>query len=1633
MAKTISFKIRLEGSKEVLSEIDKISKALTNKLKASNLTIDEKGLKEATKQTEQLSKNVAATGKSISQVTKEMAALEAEGKQNTEQYKKLADEAGRLKVAQQQARDAAKRSEADLRNQVNLQKLLNGEIKATDLSQKQFFQALNSGLDQADPKYQELVQDFVRLKQEQKEFNDNLRIQQRLLESGSDVSGRFRKLNAELVNARSAYRDLTDEEIRSGKISDQLVKKYGLQSNSVKELENRVSQLDKELKETDAKLGNFQRNVGNYTSAFRGAASALAQIGIGVGLSELAQTVRRTIGDFAEFEAQVKAVQIASGATAEQIKELEEDARRLGATTRFTAKEVADLQENFARLGFSPDEIKAVTEATLELAITTGEDLASASEVAAGTLRGYRLQAAETARVTNVMALSFSSSALNLERFRESQKTVAPIAAQLGVDVEATTAALGKLADNQISGSQAGTSFRRILAELGNENSKLSKRLGVTVNDTASFQQALTALSESSIGTAEAQELVGDRAFGSLLVLKENADAIKDLNGELNNASEAYARLADGSIVPLTEELKNSGESFEVLSAGQRGAAIASDTLSGDLATLRSAIAEVGLKFGEATKGGLRDFVQFLTTAIPNAAQAIGNFINALLSIPRIIRENKVEIIALTVAIVSLNKSFIAAAISNSKLLKAIKNSTIATKLQAAATKTATFLQTAYSTAAGVLTGKIKLATLATRAQAAIQGVLNKVLNANPIGLVIAAVAGLVAIFARLYKSSQTLRSGIAGTFGALKKIVGNVVGGIVKQLTGFGQLLKGVFTLNLDDIKAGAKRYAEGVGDVFLRAGEGAGDAFNKGFDAKTALDLNNAIEDAIAQGDSQIGDKVNDQIVTALEKGQITNAQADDFQAKLQEGIDKATKVEETSIKDTGFNLGKDFGSGVALGISDSEKDIIQARKKALENIRKLETGLITNEFDAQVVQAETSADSDISGLVGDPEQIRRQEALIKAQLGVSLGEIEQARINSFAQTIERAQQAAANEIALLTGSPNEIEQQSFIIRQSLVTQIEGISSDRDAAINQAIADAQARRDAEIAALTGSPEEIEANAATIRNTYSKVITDLGTTRKQLTQAQEIELVTLRKQITQELGGELNADLEAAGAEELRILQENVNKRLDVINKETERRKEALKDAAELQRQRIQLELASETNPRRKEQLNKQLTDLEKQLQSDLLQVDKDGADKRLGVAKTLVSDSTKLAQDLADVEKRIDKQKNDELIRNARQRAAEIEEIEKAAKDALIQGAFDFAGAIGQDIIEGERARVDAQIDLERSRADASAEQQEKSTRKSYEKQIAAAEGNAEKQEQLRQELSDKLTSIDRNRAAKERSIQRREAIERKKIARKEAIIQGALAVVRALASPAGPAAAVAAGIATAVQLAIIEAQRFEEGGALSGAVGNFIAAGADVIGTSSLPDIQGSSPRIPTEGVIQGPRHTAGGVKASFNGTAVEAEGGEYKLKNGGETYIINRKSTKLFRPQLDSLRGNVHKFDPVKRVIASNINSFGGNGVKFAEGGALGVDVNKPLQVPQALQSISSGITREELNTSISRIYEGLGAISKSLDSKTDSIATNLQQEIAAINSRIDRIRVYNDPVEVVNAGNERIKADAAAEL
>jgi TP901 family phage tail tape measure protein len=181
------------------------------------------------------------------------------------------------------------------------------------------------------------------------------------------------------------------------------------------------------------------------------------------------------------------------------MKELTDQARELGATTRFTAGEVASLQKEFAKLGFDQTEIQNMTEATLQLAAATGTELPRAAEVTGATLRGFGLEAFETQRVVDVMAKSFSSSSLDMEKFATAMSSVAPVAKTAGLSVEKTTALLGTLTDRGLDASTAGTGLRNIFLEL-------SKR-GL------SFEEAMLQINSATDKNAASLDLFGKRGL----------------------------------------------------------------------------------------------------------------------------------------------------------------------------------------------------------------------------------------------------------------------------------------------------------------------------------------------------------------------------------------------------------------------------------------------------------------------------------------------------------------------------------------------------------------------------------------------------------------------------------------------------------------------------------------------------------------------------------------------------------------------------------------------------------------------------------------------------------------------------------------------------------------------------------------------------------------------------------------------------------------------------------------------------------------------------------------------------------------------------------------------------------------
>jgi len=289
-----------------------------------------------------------------------------------------------------------------------------------------------------------------------------------------------------------------------------------------------------------------KKATGGFASLTKGtAAMAGGILAAAAAFRKISQTVSQAIRTFTKFEFEMAKVRAITGSTDKDFKKLSATAQQLGKTTFFTASQVAELQVNFGKLGFSTQEILAAQEATLLLATATQSDLGRAAIVAGAAVRGFALDASETARVVDVMALAFTSSALDIEKFQTSMTKVSPISAAANISLEATTAVMGTLTDAGIEASIAGTSLRNIFLKMADPASDLSQHLGFTVNSTEDLEKALVTLNSESLSNAEMMELVDLRQVAAFATMVNGVDNIQDLIDAFNDATGAAQEMSD--------------------------------------------------------------------------------------------------------------------------------------------------------------------------------------------------------------------------------------------------------------------------------------------------------------------------------------------------------------------------------------------------------------------------------------------------------------------------------------------------------------------------------------------------------------------------------------------------------------------------------------------------------------------------------------------------------------------------------------------------------------------------------------------------------------------------------------------------------------------------------------------------------------------------------------------------------------------------------------------------------------------------------------------------------------------------------------------------------------------------------
>lgn len=383
---------------------------------------------------------------------------------------------------------------------------------------------------------------------------------------------------------------------------------------------------------------------------------------------------------------------------------------------------------------------------------------------------------------------------------------------------------------------------------------------------------------------------------------------------------------------------------------------------------------------------------------------------NSIRTLPAFIRENKEEFVALGVALISLNATNIAAAASALYLTTVEKGRSIATKASTTA-----------------------------------QWLLNAAMTANPIGLVIAAVALLVGGFIKLYNSSQTVRAGITGLataatafFEAMKKTA-------MQQLGGIADLITGVFTFDLARIKKGAAA----LQDSFSTVGKDTAAAFHAGYRGKAAEEEAKAAAERAAHSKKRLEEAAKEGKLLADENSlqhKLRLAKEKLHQKELEKERKKAAAEAAKDLKHHQAELkkaGVEFHKATLKADVEFEKLKVEAMEDGIDKV----LAKLRMERDEELKQLEEKRKATLANMAASNadklhlvEQYAESAALAQVSYSVKAKEAfdkqkkDDAKAHDEARKAEFEKMDAADEDKLILLDNAWLEQKLHIKKQSL-----------------------------------------------------------------------------------------------------------------------------------------------------------------------------------------------------------------------------------------------------------------------------------------------------------------------------------------------------------------------------------------------------------------------------------------------------------------------------------------------------------------------------------------------------------------------------------------------------------------------
>lgn len=455
----------------------------------------------------------------------------------------------------------------------------------------------------------------------------------------------------------------------------------------------------------------------------------------------------------ANFESSMSQVQATMGITKDSMSKvngqsvntmdtLSKLAKKMGAETAFSASECAEALNYLALAGYDTEQMCNTLPTVLNLAAAGDIALADASDMVTDAMSALGMGVDEAETMVDQMAKTASTTNTSVAQLGEGILTIGATAKSIKGGTAELNTALGILANNGIKGAEGGTHLRNIILSLQNPTDKAAAQM----------------------------EALGISVYDSEGNMRSMNDILGDLNKSMDGMTSAEKSNIIGTIFNKTDLssvnalLANTGSTWDSLQksitesggAAQQMADTQLDNLQGQITILKSALEGLAISFGELLMPAIKQIVGWV--------QKFVDWLNGL--------SEGTQKTVVTIALLAAALGPVLIVIG--KVISAV--GTIMTVVPK-------------------ITGVINTVKGAFAA-------LNTTMLANPIVLIIAAIAALVAAFIYLWNNCDGFRQFWIDLWENVKQVAITVWNAIKEFFSQVWEAIKTIFSTVFEVIK---------------------------------------------------------------------------------------------------------------------------------------------------------------------------------------------------------------------------------------------------------------------------------------------------------------------------------------------------------------------------------------------------------------------------------------------------------------------------------------------------------------------------------------------------------------------------------------------------------------------------------------------------------------------------------------------------------------------------------------------------------------------------------------------------------------------------------------------------------------